>query len=496
MSEPFKFAKFMALYEQLPKDPEAWTMDDVIVWLRLIGMDSYSDNFFDMKIDGLIILDLNEAELEQELKITTKLHKKKMTKAIEVLKEYHQLWKEGEIQGNVQTSLSSTVGPSTTNKAGLKNPQISKDELTKGQENKGRGNRDEVLFGNSPNSKAFAPQPNPQLPDQRQNFEQHDNRVFSMAVSRGGLNNQLQPANPKETNRTGAPANPIRSVAPPTITINSIEGNDQLMHSITETGAKIGRHSSNQIVIYDESVSRHHAEIFYNPQVGRFFLTDVSSTTGTFIKIVDPIELAVDNIIEIGSYQLIVNSIHVATGCPSEDIASNSYVEFSIYESPEELDEKIFCLSHMNSIGRKTTNNLCFSDDLHMSNLHCKINFVGNKFYFEDMASTNGSWLRLSKENFPSQPYMLTNKMIFKIGNSAMYEVCYPNEETKEETTEVSMRGQGNYETTCSICLDAERDCLLMPCRHNVSCTRCIKSVKNCPVCRTPINDIIRIYKA
>jgi len=34
-----------------------------------------------------------------------------------------------------------------------------------------------------------------------------------------------------------------------------------------------------------------------------------------------------------------------------------------------------------------------------MSNLHAKINLIGKKFFFEDIASTNGSWLRLSKES-------------------------------------------------------------------------------------------------
>lgn len=40
-----------------------------------------------------------------------------------------------------------------------------------------------------------------------------------------------------------------------------------------------------------------------------------------------------------------------------------------------------------------------------MSNLHCKINLIGEKFNFEDIASTNGSWLRLSKECEESDPY-------------------------------------------------------------------------------------------
>lgn len=70
-----------------------------------------------------------------------------------------------------------------------------------------------------------------------------------------------------------------------------------------------------------------------------------------------------------------------------------------------------------------------------MSNLHCKINLIGNQFLFEDIASTNGSWLRLSKESEESEPKLLCNNTVFKIGNSAMYEVFDPDSEKKEVVT-------------------------------------------------------------
>lgn len=490
MNENFKFAKFASLYDKIPKDPEAWTMEDVQTWLKLIDLEEYALNFSQMKIDGLIILDLEENELEEELKITVKLHKKKMTKAIEVLKEYHKLYKDGAMQTVAECNSLKSGLTNEMPKLGNKTTQINKDELTKGQDNKVRYAREEEQSQKSPLQKNYN-SVGPNNPDIQGDFRiESDAHAVSMPYQRVGSG--FLPDNNK------VPVQAIRVSGNVSMIINSIEGNDQLSHTIDESGAKIGRHSSNKIVIYDESVSRHHAEIIFNAQLGRFSLTDVGSTTGTFLKIVDPIDLCMDNIIEIGSYQLMVTNIFVASSCTQEEIAANSYVEFAIYESPEEIDEKVFCLSHMNSIGRKTTNNLCFSDDLHMSNLHCKINFVGNKFYFEDMASTNGSWLRLSKEGVQSKPIILQNRTIFKIGNSAMYEVNYTSVETKEAENigQVNIDRNAGYETNCSICLDAERDCLIMPCRHNVSCTRCIKSVKNCPVCRTVITDIIRIYKA
>lgn len=75
-----------------------------------------------------------------------------------------------------------------------------------------------------------------------------------------------------------------------------------------------------------------------------------------------------------------------------------------------------------------------------MSNLHCKINLIGDKFHFEDIASTNGSWLRLSKECEESQPCSLVHGTIFKIGNSAMYEVYDPEQQNKIEPTESNQK--------------------------------------------------------
>ena len=112
--------------------------------------------------------------------------------------------------------------------------------------------------------------------------------------------------------------------------------------TITTRGMQIGRHSTNQIVIFDESVSRYHANIFF--QNNQFILADIGSTTGTFLKISEPIELQEEMILEIGSYQLIVSNVFVLSVGDQEEIMKDSFVEFTIYESPEDMNEKVFKL--------------------------------------------------------------------------------------------------------------------------------------------------------
>ena len=67
--------------------------------------------------------------------------------------------------------------------------------------------------------------------------------------------------------------------------IQPSEGPQTSFYCIKESGGKIGRHSSNQILILEESISRYHAEIQFKN--GEFYLQDIGSTTGTFIKVVD-----------------------------------------------------------------------------------------------------------------------------------------------------------------------------------------------------------------
>lgn len=71
--------------------------------------------------------------------------------------------------------------------------------------------------------------------------------------------------------------------------IQQYDGPQNSFYSVKEEGAKIGRHSTNQILILDESISRFHAEIKFND--GKFYIKDTGSTTGTFIKVIEKIQI-------------------------------------------------------------------------------------------------------------------------------------------------------------------------------------------------------------
>lgn len=50
------------------------------------------------------------------------------------------------------------------------------------------------------------------------------------------------------------------------------------------------------------------------------------------------------------------------------------------------------------------------------------------------------------------------------------------------------------FDEDCQICLDAKRCVVIMPCRHMPTCEGCTKGLVTCPVCRSNIDNTIRIY--
>lgn len=165
--------------------------------------------------------------------------------------------------------------------------------------------------------------------------------------------------------------------------IQPTEGAQTTFYCIKDSGGKIGRHSSNQMVILEESVSRYHAEILFKNK--DFFIRDIGSTTGTFLKITANIFLEAGMIMEMGSNQFIIEKVMVANN------AGELYM--AICEGPNVGQRLIVSLKDQltsNSIGRKNSNTFPFPDDQHLSNMHAKFFILDNKFYLEDLSSTNG----------------------------------------------------------------------------------------------------------
>ena len=51
-------------------------------------------------------------------------------------------------------------------------------------------------------------------------------------------------------------------------------------------------------------------------------------------------------------------------------------------------------------------------------------------------------------------------------------------------------------EKSCRVCFLHESNIVFLPCKHLATCPQCAASLKDCPVCRTPITATIKIYKS
>ena len=92
------------------------------------------------------------------------------------------------------------------------------------------------------------------------------------------------------------------------------------------------------------------------------------STTGTFIKLLNSVEVKEGTILEMGSNQFYIK---VEDGMPMLEVLEGPAQGVVAHLKPE---GKI-------SIGRKTTNDISFGEDQHLSNLHAYIHCVADKFY-------------------------------------------------------------------------------------------------------------------
>jgi Zinc finger, C3HC4 type (RING finger) len=48
----------------------------------------------------------------------------------------------------------------------------------------------------------------------------------------------------------------------------------------------------------------------------------------------------------------------------------------------------------------------------------------------------------------------------------------------------------------CKICMDAPIEVVFLECGHTASCTACGKILNECPICRSYIVRIVRIFKS
>lgn len=180
--------------------------------------------------------------------------------------------------------------------------------------------------------------------------------------------------------------------------------------TVGQEGARIGRHTSNTLVIPEAGISRYHFEIRWVD--GSFAVRDLGSTTGTFfyLKPHTHFRMFVGLMVKLGETELQVLSL---PGAPSPQGAEELVALF--YEGPL-AGHKVHIPASGITIGRRHDNNLVLMQDGTVSAHHAAIFAESGEFFLSDLGSCNGTCARLSTERSDSDWHPLLDGDIVGAG--------------------------------------------------------------------------------
>lgn len=343
----------------LRQPPRSWSRREVVKWLHIIGLDQYSQIFIHHGIDGYLVLDLTVDDLENELKIKSKIHRKKIINAIEDLRQ-------------LDTKMTSSPNKNT------------------------KRNPDSQTTNKSPRS----------------------------------INRVMQIGDDHSVTLSYSNIHRPRIDHPLPVDIICLEGEVKIEPNIVDLPITIGSHPDNTILVKNKLVSYFHT-VIVNLN-GKFVLRDNGSTTGTFVKVEEPLELEQRMVIEIGSQQFIVSKIFVDERTLRRESQDSLYkmktdfVELSFFGSRSSHNK--MRIYDDTTIGKNIDNSLPFPTDYNMSDYHCRIIQVGHKFFLEDLVSTNGVWVRLTKDSITYFPFYVSKPVTFKVGTSTIFRAVIAKE--------------------------------------------------------------------
>jgi len=168
--------------------------------------------------------------------------------------------------------------------------------------------------------------------------------------------------------------------------------------------ATVGRHPSRDVVIADETVSSTHARLAFDAAGGRFHVTDLGSSNGTFLngKRVTSTHFNVGDMLRFGTAEVEISASPLSM--PMNSVGSGAYsIGWMLsgfdaggravqLELRPETDHGGRQLGSAWTIGRDPGRAKLVIDDSSLSGLHAQITFVpGQGLVLRDLGSTNGT---------------------------------------------------------------------------------------------------------
>ena len=195
--------------------------------------------------------------------------------------------------------------------------------------------------------------------------------------------------------------------------------------------------------VIDDKYYGKHFQIKFNLNDMQYYLKDLGHGFGTFIKIVDWVEIKNNFLLNIGENYLVF-SLGLENEINENYINNNNICDegklltVKIFSSNSDKNSLVFSPSDSPfSIGRKGENKIYIEDNM-LSRIHCTIKYKNNKWFIidgsikeqndfeENKKSTNGSWVYAYEDS------LITDKMTFKAAHY-LFECNLTNVEKNEE---------------------------------------------------------------
>lgn len=178
--------------------------------------------------------------------------------------------------------------------------------------------------------------------------------------------------------------------------------------TVGQEGARVGRHTSNTLVVPEAGISRYHFEICWID--GAFAVRDLGSTTGTFfyLRPHTHFRMFIGLMVKLGETEFQVLTISGLSTTDPELVAL-------FYEGPL-AGHKVRIPASGITIGRRHDNHLVLVQDGTVSAHHATIFAEGGEFFVSDVGSCNGTCVRLSTERSDSDWHPLLDGDIVGAG--------------------------------------------------------------------------------
>ncbi|KRX00243.1 SMAD/FHA domain [Pseudocohnilembus persalinus] len=243
-------------------------------------------------------------------------------------------------------------------------------------------------------------------------------------------------------------------------------------YTVDKGGAEVGKYNHCLIQLKEDSISRQHCKIIYKKYSNNFYIQDLGSKSGTFLRIKERAELIKEN----GIFEIGFNEIQI-TKIEFKDNNTKANITLRIIEGSSELrgKEKQIYL-HLNKpfiIGGDKNSNMQIEGDKHIDGNHVKILLnAQNQISIEDLNTKYGTWMRLSPSKQVSQLFQLNEKDQIKL-NPLIFTCHVKN---------TSVESAFNNIQKCLICKSDNNIYQLKPCGHRILCDNCYKQYRQCPL--------------